>query len=332
MQGSEWHHLMQFVQQQTELRHLTLIDSSNIPDDLQLLPLREELVMNSLSFLFVKEVNFNKFIDFLMLFVNSVKFLSIVKLEKTENSHKILEAILKNFKSLDGLAVDFDNFPTDPLFFQYLEVNRMLKHLAINSRDLNNSVGFRGIFRVHPFVEHLSISVTRIEEEMQAEDFNYMYDTLKKLHSFFLIVSSTGIINQGFFRNITALNIVNFSKAVDWQEIAQHSPNLNSLIITKLKNPKHFNLASVVTCLKNLSYLEIGDGFSMNQDEMEAIKKHGMKLKALKILKSSWKIEEVPGEMMRKLDIKDLQITLQSSAYENVCCYSNTLFIAPLYR
>lgn len=327
MEGNEWNSLLDFVSNQTRLTTLTLIDSSRLPEDLQLIrTFRPELMIHTLNFLFVKNIDVDKFIEFLLLFVNSVKFLTVIRVDKTLEPHRIFESVLQNFTGLEGLAVDFDHFPTNEQFYRGLEVNNRLDSLALNCRILNNPFGFRGIFSKYPSISNLSVSISRITEEMTTEDFTFMYEKLKKLKYFYLVVHSSVDLNQEFFKAMTSLNIVTFPVAVDWASIARSSPNLKTLIISSLPYPNILDFNSLIISLKNLEQLEIGNGFTMTKSHMKIIKKHGKNLKDVKCLKSSWKMKETPAQMMTNMKIQGIQMHLQSTPYDNVSFYLNTFF------
>jgi hypothetical protein len=323
LEGRDWEYLTNLLTNQTNLRDLTLIDVGNIPIELELAPLKGELKLNSLGFLFLKNLNVAKFIEFLMLFVGKLKCLTIVKIERTPGSQLIFETVLKKFQGLSGLAVAFDHFPKEEEFYRFIEPNHTLKSLALNCSPLNNPVGFRGVIKAYPSLQALSISITSMTN-MTAGDFTFMYDTLKKLQKFFLVVSNSRDLNRGFFKKITSLNVTICTDNIDWAEFSRHNPNLNSLIISKISNPKHFNFLSALTNLKNLSSLELGEGFTFTDAEMKIIKEKGKSLKDFKMLQSSWKVEKTTEEVMKT--IEGLHIKLQASAMESVSFYGNTFF------
>lgn len=315
---------MLFLKNQTNLRDLTLIDVGNIPNDLQLAPLNEDLKLNSLGFLFLKDVDVTKFIEFLLLFVSKVRCLTIVKIERTRGSHLIFETILTQFRNLSGLAVAFDHFPRDELFYRRLVPNHTLKSLALNCSPLNNPVGFRGVIKAYPSIQALSMSITSVGPNMKAEDFTFMYETFTKLQKFFLVVATSLDLTRGFFKNITSLNITIYAVKVDWVEFARQNPNLSSLTISNISNLKLFSFDSIISNLKNLTSLEIGDGFAFTKGELKIVQEKGKKLKDLKLLKSSWKVKETREEVTKKSD--GLHITLQGSTMESVSFYGNTFF------
>lgn len=306
--------------------NITIIDSQKIPEDLKFEPLKPQLVINTLNLLFLKDISYLKLIEFLMLFVHSLKYLSIIRLEATIDTQEIYRSVLRNFKTLTGLAVDFDHFPTNSMFYTELGVNRRLKNLALNSRILDNPEGLRGLARTFPAIEQLSISIAGIGSLMGADDFAFLFEKLKALNSFFLVIASSTELNRGFFRSITSLNIVNCPVPINWAGIAQSSPNLKTLIVSKVLNNNVLNFKSIVTNLRNLEHLELGDGFKIRQTQMKIIKSRAVNLKVFKLLKSGWKIKSDPSTILRMFDIRNLQIVLQSIAYENVSFYSNTFF------
>lgn len=327
IEGREWQDLVNFLTTQTQLSNLTLIECSNILENLDLSKsLRPELTIHTINFMFLKSMSAFRFIDFLMLFVNSVKYLTIIRVQKNLNSHLIFEAVLQNFTNLEGLAVDFDHFPTNEHFYLNLNVNNALQSLAINSRVLNNPLGFRGIFHTYQSIKNLSISLSVITEEMKADDFQYMYDTLKSLRSFYLVLHSSSNLNKGFFKNITSLNIVTLTSPVDWVKLARTSPNLKLLIISKSFNSAFLDFKSLTLSLSKLEHLEIGEGFSINKLEMNIIRHQCKNLKVLKLLTSSWKMKKTPAEVMRNMNIDGIQVVLQSVPYEDVAFHLNTFF------
>lgn len=327
LEGNEWNNLLDFATNQTRLTTLTLIECRRLPEDLQLVrTFRPELMIHTLNFLFVQNIDVDKFIEFLMLFVNSVKFLTIIRVDKSLESHSIFESVLQNFTGLEGLAVDFDHFPTNEQFYRSLEVNNSLVSLALNCRILNNPFGFRGILSKYPSIRNLSVSINRITEEMTTEDFTFMYEKLKNLNYFYLVVHSSVELNREFFKAITSLNIVTFPVAIDWASFALSSPNLKTLIISNLPFPTILNFNSLIMSLKNLEQLEIGNGFTMTKSELKSIKKHGKNLKVVKCLQSSWKMKETPAQTMTNMKINGIQIHLQSTPYDNVSFYMNTFF------
>lgn len=328
MENNGWNELGELLSHQHLINNLTLIDSQKIPEDLKLMLMKPGLKINTMNFLFLKSMNYIKFIDFLMVFKDSVNFLSIIRVESNENSQNLFKAVVRNFSSLHGLAVDFDQFPTEGSFYSGMEVNTRLKNMALNSKLLNNPDGLRGIVRVYPAVEQLSLSITRIGSLMQAGDFENMFANLKQLKTFFLVMASAEYLKYGYFKNITSLNLVDCPEVVDWAKIAEKNPNLKTLIISRISNSPNnlINYKNILVNLRNLKHLELGIGFSVTQAQIKMIKKKAPGLKILKILKSSWKIKAEPSEILRKHDIKNLQIILQSKSYENVSHYSNTFF------
>lgn len=324
LDGRDWQSLTQFLKNQTVLRDLTLIDVRNIPLDLQMSPLKEGFKLNSLGFLFLKNINVAKFIQFLMLFVSKIKCLTIVKIERTIGVQLIFETVLSKFRELSGLAVAFDFFPREEEFYRRLEPNHKLKSLALNCSPLINPVGFRGVMKAYPSIQALSLSITSIGPNMKPEDFKFVYDTLKKLQKFFLVVSTSTDLNRGLFKKITSLNITVYTVKINWAEFAQQNPNLSSLTISKISSLKLFNFESLITNLKKLSSLEIGEGFTLTKAELKVIREKANYLQNFKMLQSSWKVKETPQEAMKS--IEGLRITLQSSIMENVSFYANTFF------
>ena len=321
LENEGWNELIYFLGHQRQLSNLTLIDNQRIPEDLKIIPMKPDLRINTLNLLLLRNMNFQRLIDFLMLLTNSVNYLSVIRVEKNLVSEMIFRAVLSNFKTLQGLAVDFDHFPTSASFYQTLDVNRTLKSLALSSKFLNNPAGFRGIFRTYPAVKNLSLSISTMSENMQAEDFEFMFEKLKELKSFYLVVPSSNYLIQGIFRNITSLIILNCNAPVNWAHVAESSPNLKRLNISTTPCTGMVNFSSVLTHLHKLNELELGEGFRMTTTHIKIIKEKAISLTSLKLLKTSWRIKAGPLEILRAYNIRDFKIVLQAKfcrGYESV--------------
>lgn len=308
------------------MHSLSIYEISQIPEDLQMKSLKEDLPVISLYMFSMVGLNAEKLVTFLMSFAKSVENLSFNRFDTLNNSHLVYEAILSNFQCLTRLSIDFDQLPTNCAFYRNLDVSKKMRALFLSSIRLNNPIGLRGLVKTFPFVSNLGMAINRIENEMQAEDFQYMFKNWIHLRAFFLLTSGTDIINRGFFKKITTLHIDTYSLTVNWADVAKDSPKLTTLIIQTIPSTNRLDLESVLKSLNRLTVLELGYGFTVTEAELAIIQKYPANLRELRLLKYSWKIKQEPKDFLKKINLK-IEVKLQETVPSNMSQVGSLFYI-----